>query len=312
MIKIRHLLILLIAMMHLPCHAQGLYTPFPSTFRNTSDNELQHSAALHPLFQKIRDGRTVRVMQIGDSHVKGNFLPRAIGAKLEEYFNRANLPKAKGSTAHRITFTYYGINGAWAQRFYEPELVQKVVAERPDLVIISFGTNEAHGNFIEQAHDNAHDLLTQRIREACPGTLFLFTTPPGSYVSKRTGSTGRGRRRRYTTVKTRNERTALVARNIVKYCDKNNIAVWDLFTIAGGATHACSNWRDGGLMQADCIHFLAHGYQLQGRLLAEAIIKAYENDAASGSLTRMLQPPTPKEQTPNRTLKCLTSTAHAY
>jgi hypothetical protein len=51
-------------------HAQSLTTPFPSTFRNTRTNELIDGAALAPMFKKIHQHKTVKVMQIGDSHVK--------------------------------------------------------------------------------------------------------------------------------------------------------------------------------------------------------------------------------------------------
>ena len=220
--------------------AQSLTTPFPSSFRNTRANELINGATLAPVFQKIHQRKTVKVMQIGDSHVKGNILPRALGSTLQNYFPR-------------MEFTYYGMNGAWARRFYEQDMISRVAAERPDLVIISFGTNEAHGSTLdERTHAETMRTLTQRIVEQCPGVCFLFTTPPGSYISQRTGSytTGTGRRKRthYTTTKVPNANTANVARSIVNFCQSHRMAVWDIFTIAGGATSACTNWRNAGLM----------------------------------------------------------------
>jgi len=274
--------------------AQTLHTPFPASFVNTRDNELQQPAALHSVFQRLREGKEVRVMQIGDSHTRGNVYPRTVGETLQRRFPT-------------LSFSHYGINGAWARRFYEQDMIQRVAAERPHLVIISFGTNEAHGDFGETTHTATLDLLTERIAARLPGVVFLLTTPPGSYISVRTGNrhtTGRGRRRRtrYATAKVRNERTERVARNIANYGTAHQIAVWDIFTIAGGPTHACSNWQGAGLMQADGVHFLVQGYQLQGTLLAEAIIRAYETVAPKGSQTRMMQPPTPQEQRPNASL----------
>ena len=275
--------------------AQTLHTPFPPSFVNTQDNELLHPASLHSAFQRMREGKPVKIMLIGDSHTRGNIFPRTVGLKLQAQFPS-------------VEFSYYGINGAWARRFYEQDMIQRVSAERPHLVIVCFGTNEAHGDFSETAHTATLNLLTQRISERLPGVLFLFTTPPGSYISVRTGrryTTGRGRRRRthYATSKVRNERTERVARNIVNYGNAHQQAVWDLFTIVGGPAYACTNWRNAGLMQADGVHFLAQGYQLQGTLLAEAIIRAYETVAPQGSQTRMMQPPTPQEQRPNASLQ---------
>ena len=200
------------------------------------------------------------------------------------------------------------MNGAWARRFYEQDMINRVAAERPDLVIVSFGTNEAHGNTIdERAHAETMKTLTDRISERCPGVCFLFTTPPGSFISQRTGSytTGTGRRKRthYTTTKVPNQNTANVARSIVNFCRSHRMAVWDIFTIAGGTTSACTNWRNAGLMNTDCIHYLATGYTLQGKLLGEAIYKAYTGTATSGSQTRMMHGSTPKEQRPYKTVK---------
>ena len=246
-------------------NAQSLTTPFPSTFRNTRANELIDGATLAPVFRKIHERKTVKVMQIG-------------------------------------------MNGAWARRFYEQDMINRVVAERPDLLIVSFGTNEAHGSTLdERVHAETMRTLTQRISEQCPGVCFLFTTPPGSYISQRTGSytTGTGRRRRthYSTTKVPNQNTANVARSIVNFCHSHHMAVWDIFTIAGGATSACTNWRNAGLMNTDCIHYVAAGYTLQGKLLGEAIYKAYTGTATSGSQTRMMHGSTPKEQKPYKTVK---------
>ena len=271
--------------------AQSLRTPFPSSFRNTRNNELIDGASLSPVFKKLKQKQTVKVMQIGDSHIKGNYLPRTLGNTLQHYFPH-------------VEFAYYGINGAWARRFYEQDMIQRVAAEHPDLVIISFGTNEAHGMTLdERVHAETMTLLTQRIRERCPGVCFLFTTPPGSYLSQRVG-TGRGgnRRSRYSTTKVVNTNTENVVRSIVQYCQSNRLAVWDIYTIAGGATSACSNWRGAGLMNTDCVHFLAEGYILQGKLLGEAIYQAYINTAVSGSQTRMMHGSTPQEQKPYQSL----------
>lgn len=280
---------------HIRLHAQSLGTPFPASFRNTRSNELIDGASLSPVFKKIKQKRTVKVMQIGDSHVRGNVLPRTVGSTLQKEFPN-------------VEFAYYGINGAWARRFYETDMVNRVVAEHPDLVIISFGTNEAHGNIIdERTHAETMKTLTDRISAQCPGVCFLFTTPPGSYISQRTGSytTGTGRRRRthYTTTKVPNQNTANVARSIVNFCRSRRIAVWDIYTIAGGSASASTNWRSAGMMNTDCVHYLANGYILQGKLLGEAIYRAYISTATSGSQTRMMHGSTPKEQKPYKSLK---------
>ncbi len=279
----------------LDLHAQQLYTPYPSSFKNVRANELLEPNSLNPVFQKFHTHKPVKVMLIGDSHTRGNYYPHSVESTLKKYFPT-------------VSFAYYGINGAWARRFYEPDMIQRVANENPDLVIISFGTNEAHGsNFDQIAHHETLNTLTNRIRQSCKGVSFIITTPPGSFISKTTGSysTGRGRHRRthYTSVKVKNDRTDLVARSIVNYGHANRIAVWDIFTIAGGPTYACTNWRDAHLMAVDQIHYTAQGYQLQGALLGEAIYKAFLSSHAQGSQTRMNHEGTPREQKPYKSLK---------
>lgn len=252
---------------------------------------------MKPFFQKIRQKDNVKVMLIGDSHTRGNYFPQTVGRTLRSYFN------AKEDSL--LSFSYYGINGAWARRFYEADMIQKVVNERPDLVIICFGTNEAHGaGYNEAVHNETYNTLTLRINERLPETRFLLTTPPGSYISQRTGSytTGRGRRRRthYNTVQVRNERTQRVSANIVNYATDHHIPVWDCYAIAGGPLYACANWRASNLMAADGVHFNANGYILQGRMLAEAIIKEFEDTAPT--ITRS-HPTTPMEQQPYSTVQ---------
>lgn len=232
-------------------------------------------------------------MHIGDSHVKGNVLPRTVESTLRSYFPR-------------LEFSYYGINGAWAKRFCEADMVRQVADFHPDLVIVSFGTNEAHGSTLDtRTHHDTMQQLVRSISERCPGVCFIFTTPPGSYISQRTArpANGRSRRTRWGSTKVPNANTANVARSIVDFCRNRRLAVWDIFEIAGGATSACSNWQNAGLMNTDFVHYISAGYTLQGKLLAEAIYRAYMDTPTSGSQTRMMHPPTPKQQIPYQSVK---------
>ena len=66
---------------------------FPSAFRETGRNEIIDSIALlAPVFEHLRQVRaglsedTVRIVHIGDSHVRGHIYPQTIGARLTETF----------------------------------------------------------------------------------------------------------------------------------------------------------------------------------------------------------------------------------
>lgn len=111
--------------------------------------------------------------------------------------------------------------------------------------------------------------LLGMLKAACPEAAFLLTTPPGAYV---------GRRR----ARTINPRTVTAARIIKEYAQENKMAVWDMYNIVGGKTDACRNWTKHHMLRADGIHFTPDGYRLQGNLLHQALIKAYNEYVATG------------------------------
>ena len=256
-------------------------TPLPVSFRGTKPNVLTYADVLTPLFQRMHQGEAVRILQIGDSHVRGNYLPRAVGEVLQKELGTGGLEGVDLDVAPEldggITFEWQAQNGAHASRYCEEDKLKDIAAFRPDLVIISFGTNEAHGHFDSDVHISTLKTLTESISRRCPGVFFLLTTPPGSYITTY-GHRWRDRRGRwhYNTSHGVNPRTEIVARAIDTFAKQNGCAVWNIFKIAGGPTHATTNWRNAGLMQSDCIHYTAEAYTLQGTLLGEAIVQAYE------------------------------------
>lgn len=265
-------------------------TRMPVSFRGTKANTISGAPYLNAAFRQIAEGgKNVRILQIGDSHVKGKFFPRAVERALEDSFGGETLEGVDSDCSPAIdggiTFDYIGINGAHASRFASDDMQGRIAQLHPDVVIISFGTNEAHGNFDSTANTLTLDALISGIRQSCPGVVFLLTTPPGSYIAAAGGRRWRDRRGRWhsNTVRTPNQRTERVAENITQFARDNKIAVWDIYNIAGGSSHACANWRNAGLMNTDQIHFTAAGYELQGSLLGEAIVKAY-NDYVEGRI----------------------------
>lgn len=266
-------ILLIMSALHLCAYGQTDFTQFPKSFVGTQPNEITGANNLKPFFTKLLCGRNVEVMQIGDSHVRGLSLPRALGARLENLFPASD----EGKEASLISFHYHGINGARVPRYCSPELVDTVRVHNPDLIIVSFGTNEAHEtHFSESRHQHNLDSLVALLREACPNAVFLLTTPPGSHVAKvKNGA------------KVPQAMTESVCRATLDFADKNACGVWDLWHIGGGFPTACDNWRRAGLMRPDLVHYQPEGYRIQGRLCAEAIFKAYKDFEA------MLMKPAP-------------------
>ena len=293
----------------------------PKTFRSMGENVLHdESNSLAAVFDKLRKIRkaqlsgnileingdtpeasdTLHVLHIGDSHIRGHVYPRTVRDMLTDCF---------GS----IVYKDFGINGATCNSYLNSRTMQQICTytleqednplltqsgiiakhHKPDLIIVSFGTNESYGRYYNaDEHYQQIDALVKALNETFPGTPLLLTTPAGCYKAHRTSYktrvlvSGRHSRharksRRYKTV-TRTSTTysenpfnAPCAETIVKYAKDNNLAYWDLYTISGGRENACRNWTSAGLMRADHVHFLPEGYTLQGQLLYCALIKEY-------------------------------------
>ncbi len=114
-------------------------------------------------------------------------------------------------------------------------------------------------------------------RTAFPMSPILLTTPPGSYESfgKGGGNVTYGHQSpgRFT--------APPPAENNPPYAKDHRLLVWDMYDVVGGKRRACTNLeRKRNGMRPDHVHYLPEGYILQGNLLYQAIIQAY-NDYVS-------------------------------
>ena len=235
--------------------------PAPGNFRLVQENILSDPyRELDVFWQKLAEttfrtsADTVRIVHVGDSHVRGHVFPLTTGEELQQCFAK-------------LVYEDDGINGATNLTFSTPQRVQEIVSRKPDMLILSFGTNESHGRgYNELRHYEQMTDFLNMLREQLPEVPILLTTPPGSFE--------RGGTRRRRTYKV-NPRTQLAVVNIKRFATQYRLAVWDLYNIFGGADRACLNWEEAGLMRPDHVHYLPEGYALQGRWLAQAMLKAY-------------------------------------
>lgn len=268
--------------MHRAMRRLPLRNPLPGDFFHSADNVIDDpTRSLVPFLKKLNNmSDPVRVVHIGDSHVRGHVFPFTVRRGLESDFGeegvRSDSVTYRSSGLARetgdpgIVYHILGVNGATNITFSTEEKVNEIASLNPDLIIVSFGTNEAHSQrYLPQVHEMQIDRLITMLKKACPEAVFLLTTPPGAYVS----------RRRARTV---NPRTVTVARVIKDYAHEHQMAVWDMYNIVGGKNDACRNWTKQGMLRADGIHFTVGGYQLQGKLLHQAFIKAYNEYVATG------------------------------
>ncbi len=266
----------------------GLDNSLPSSFQNTKRNVLLYAQVLQPCTRILAEGkRPLRVLHIGDSHVAGKSFPTALKETLTKVFGET-ADTTNGKAGKGIEFQYIGSNGATSSRFLTDSYMNRFAAFSPDLIILSLGTNEAHGmGYRENLHTQQLDKFFERLSEACPNTPVVLTTPPGDYLTTsyvtRIRASRKSKRyvRRIRYASRPNPMSSRCAENIVSYGKEHGMAVWDLYTIAGGEQTAQRNWVSARLMRADRIHFEPAGYKIHGRLLGNALAKALCNEQDS-------------------------------
>lgn len=160
-----------------------------------------------------------------------------------------------------VVYHSVGVNGASFEHFSRSEYFARHVGFlKPDLVIVSLGTNSAYGGSFHETEVFGHiETLYKEIRSASPNGTLLFVTPPDSAAPR----------------KKQIKANVLKVRNLItEFCSRRRIAYWDFYGIMG-SYGSISKWRKNKLVQPDMVHFTRAGYELQGTLLFEAILQGY-------------------------------------
>ncbi|MCX6239330.1 MAG: GDSL-type esterase/lipase family protein [Bacteroidia bacterium] len=158
-----------------------------------------------------------------------------------------------------IIYHTIGVNGAQFHHYSEARhFSAQTKALKPDLIIISLGTNEAYPlNFRQDKFYADMQLLFNQLRQENPNVGFLFTVPACSYRRKKP-----------------NPRLPLAAKTIIRFTTDNNLSYWNLQGVTGGDKSAY-NWKKSHLLRPDGVHYSRVGYELQGKLFCIAFLNAY-------------------------------------
>ena len=161
-----------------------------------------------------------------------------------------------------IVYNTVGVNGARLSSYLRCQLFENhLQALKPDLVIISIGTNDGNTRrFDEELYYHEYIELLSKIRIAAPDAAILLTVPNDSYLFKR-----------YI-----NRNTEKMMHVILTLAEQYNLAVWDFYSIMGGLNSAQA-WYDAGLMNRDHIHFNKQGYILKGDLFFAAFLNTWDD-----------------------------------
>ena len=151
----------------------------------------------------------------------------------------------------------YHSMGVGGSRFrgilYESEFEEQVRDLSPDVVILDFGTNDfLYDNKIKPELENEIVQIIKKIRVAAPKATVILPTVQDLYWKKKNITAG------------------LKFRSLIyRIAKTEHCAVYDWFTVSGGLT-ALLQWKSMGLAQADLVHLTKAGYELKGKLMAQA------------------------------------------
>lgn len=202
----------------------------------------------------IENGKIKTILLNPSLEFKVSFLdsvsPKIYGLSLEN-------SKSRGVLYHTI-----GVNGAKFSDYNEASLFWEQLPQlNADCYIFSMGTNEAQNFSLTQENFIATiDQSISKIKGFNPNAVFIITTPPVSYYHK----------------KYPNRKLKELSEAIATYCNQNNIAFWDLFAVSNELKGA-KEWRRQQLLGGDLVHFTRKGYELQGYLLTEALLKSWND-----------------------------------
>ena len=172
-----------------------------------------------------------------------------------------------GVTVHTL-----GHNGATYQTYLKDHFTGSVSKLKPDLIIISLGTNDAMGRVSSSAVRSSVRCLVDQLRRNCPDTRIVLSTPLMSYVTRRRGRTAP------------NPNVKLVSRAITEEAKALGVGYIDTFEIFGGERGADRLVADG-LLRSDRIHLTTEGYKALGNSIADALAKDYKRYLGSRAMT---------------------------
>jgi len=159
-----------------------------------------------------------------------------------------------------VVYHSVGVNGATVADFLKNELLRTQVKElSPDLIILSFGSNDAYyPGFEIEKYKEQYARFIDTLRNAAPQASIILTTPGDAYF--------RHRYFNYNYVKAREA--------ILQLAREKDLAVWDFYSVMGGP-NSIFEWYRLDYAQPDKMHLTQKGYRLQGKLFYKALLKAY-------------------------------------
>lgn len=160
-----------------------------------------------------------------------------------------------------VNYNTFGVSGGQYKFLAEnaPLMEEQMEAFKPDLLIISLGTNDAYVlGLTAEGFVQMLTKLIQNLKRVSPKTAFVLTTPPDTEFNKNKPVS-----------------REIVIQGILKAGKATECAVWN-FNEAMGGENTFKKWQKLKLANKDGLHFNLEGYYLQGQLFNVALAKAME------------------------------------
>lgn len=183
-------------------------------------------------------------------------------------FEKNTLPELQGIILENgkpgILYHALGVNGSTVSQYLRSNHFEEQIKELDaSLVIISFGTNDSYttaSRFCADCLKEEYRTLVARIRSKNPDVAILLTTPPDHFFNR----------------KYPNANVAPLRDALYELSAEENVAVWDLYEAMGGKK-SILDWQKDDLARGDLIHFTIPGYELQGEMLYQALMRGYNS-----------------------------------
>lgn len=142
----------------------------------------------------------------------------------------------------------------------------------PDLVIVDYGTNDIiYKNTIPENHYDTVIKTIEKIRAAYPEVAILLTSTQDMNFKGKNISAGKE-----------------FARLMKHIALENHCLFYDWYQVSGDA-NTMKEWQAEKLSQADNIHLNIKGYQLKGKLLADALIASFEKEGQANGDSMIIE-----------------------
>lgn len=195
-----------------------------------------------------------------------------------------------------VLWSTLGLPGATSEVWLRPDRDEfvRLLAERPpDLAVVMLGGNDglmlSKKRVTLEAIERDTSAFVERVRAASPAVDCLLVSPLEAVRAK-----GGGRL-------IPKPEVPMVIRVLRRVAERHGCGFWDMYASMGGRG-SLKRWVKARLMLGDLIHPRSRGSDLLGEMMAEAMMRAYDERPRGPSLDGDRKPsPDPAPSDPSRT-----------